>query len=221
MYIRLSYDISESTPYPAGLWPVKIDHVHDMAKGRVSNVYMVTLCNHVGTHIDGPNHFCKDKKALNKFALDSFIFHKPLLLDIPKTDGGLVTAEDLKHHIDAIKRCDLLLIRTGFGKIRRQDVKRYADKSPGFAASAGQYIVDEFPHLRALGMDTLSFACPQHLDEGIKAHQILMDECKCDIFLLEDINLDYDLSRLTQVLTIPLFCEYLDSAPCTVLAVTE
>ena len=136
MYIKLSYDYSLNTPYPAGLWPVKIDHVHDMAKGKISNVFTIKLCNHVGSHIDGPNHFGKDKRPLNKFDISNFIFDKPVILDIPKSDGEIVTAEDLADHKQAIDNSDLLLIRTGFSEIRNNDVNRYQDQSSGFSASA-------------------------------------------------------------------------------------
>ena len=221
MYIRLSYDQSENAPYPDGLWPAKIEHNYDMAKGKISNVYTITLCNHTGTHIDGPNHFGKNKKKLNQFDISSFVFNKPLVLDISKEDGQIITANDLQAHSQAIRDCDLLLIRTGFGKIRPGDSSRYRDYSPGFAASAAQYIADEFSTLHVIGMDTLSFACPKQFDEGIKAHQILMNECERDIFLIEDMNLDCDLSALKQVIVAPLFCEQVDSAPCTVLALVE
>ena len=220
MYIKLSYDYSLNTPYPAGLWPVKIDHVHDMAKGKISNVFTIKLCNHVGSHIDGPNHFGKDKRPLNKFDISNFIFDKPVILDIPKNDGEIVTAEDLADHKQAIDNSDLLLIRTGFSEIRNNDVNRYQDQSSGFSASAARYIVEE-TDICALGMDTLSFASFQQLDEGIKAHQIMMDQCGRDIFLLEDINLNFDFSGLKQVFAIPLFVEDLDSSPCTVLALIE
>ena len=84
MYVRLSYDFTENTPFPAGLSPVKINHIRNMAEGSISNVFIVTLCNHTGTHIDGPNHFSMKKKAINKFNIEDFIFNDPLLLDILK-----------------------------------------------------------------------------------------------------------------------------------------
>ena len=109
MYIRLSYDFSKQSPCPEGLWPLEIEHIHDMVKGTISNVYKMALCNHVGTHTDGPNHFNKDKRALNAFDIQQFIFDKPVIIDIPKTDGQLVWKEDLLSHKDKILDCDLLL----------------------------------------------------------------------------------------------------------------
>lgn len=217
-YIRLSYDLSEKTPCPDGLWPVQIEHNHDMGKGKISNVFTLTLCNHVGTHIDGPNHFGRTKKKLNEFDLDRFIFDRPFVLDIPKEDNGLVAAEDLVPFKDQINQCDILLMRTGFAKVRKDNLKRYAENNPGFTESAARFIVDQCPDLCVLAMDSLSFAGMQNLNEGIKAHQVLLDECQRDIFLIEDIHLDFDFSNLEQIIVAPLFCEKVDSAPCTILA---
>jgi arylformamidase len=218
MFIRLSYDFSEHTPYPQGLWPVRIEHQHDMAQGRISNVYTLTLCNHVGTHIDGPRHFSRAKRPLNEFPLESFIFTRPVVLDLLKGDDELVTTADLEKHRAIIQSADLLLIRTGFGRWRRIDIQRYTQHSPGFSAAAARYCLDHLPNLRAVGMDSLSFAAPQQLAEGITAHQILMDQTPRDIFLIEDMKLDEDLTHLQRVMVAPLFCAHIDSSPCTVLA---
>ena len=218
MIIRLSYDLSESCPYPAGLPQPNIEQISDMHRGDISNVYKVTFCNHVGTHIDGPNHFGKGKPPLSSFDVGQFIFQRPLVIDVPKSDGEVVIPEDLAAHREAIADSDVLLMRTGFSGVRVSDPVRYQSASAGFSSAAAQYVVDEFPKLRALAMDTLSFACPLQLDDGIRAHQILLDENDRDVFLIEDLNLDVDLSRLSELIVAPLFCEHLDSAPCTILA---
>lgn len=218
MYVKLSYNLSEQTPYPESLWPVGIKQIHDMAKGAISNIYNVTYCNHIGTHIDGPQHFSQKKKALDAFDINSFIFDKPVVVDILKKDAQLVTVADLVPFKKTIETCDLLMIRTGFGKVRKTHISRYIKKSPGFDESAAQFIVNELKPLKAVGMDTLSFACPANIEPGIRAHQILLNECDHDVFLLEDINLEHDLSGINHVFVIPVFFEGLDSLPCTILA---
>lgn len=217
-YVRLSYDLSEDTPYPEGLWPVVIEHRFDLAQGAESNVFHLAMSNHVGTHIDGPNHFSKDKPALNQFSIEHFIFDKPRVLEIRKAGGEIIYAEDLRQHAESISTCDLLMLRTGFGAIRATNPRRYRDESPGFAAAAAQYVVDELPQVRALAIDSISFACPKQMSEGIEAHQILLDECQRSIFLIEDVNLEINLAGLEQVIVAPLFGEGLDSSPCTILA---
>ncbi len=217
-YLRLSYDLSNDTPYPKGLWPVEIEHKFDLAQGAESNVFHLALPNHVGTHIDGPSHFGKDKPPLNHFSIDHFIFERPLVLDLPKQAGEIILAEDLRRHAKSIATCDLLMLRTGFGEFRGKDLQCYGDESPGLSAAAAQYVVDELPQVRALAIDSISFACPVHMAEGIEAHQILLDKCQRSIFLIEDLNLGFDLDGLQQVIVAPLFGTGLDSAPCTIIA---
>ena len=218
MYIRLSYDLTETSPYPEGLFPPHIEQLNDMHRGDLSNVYQLTLCNHVGTHIDGPNHFGKDKPHLATFDISRFIFDRPLVIDIPKSDGEMILADDLAVHQETIVLSDVLLLRTGFSPIRVDDPVRYQTASPGFSSEAAHFVVEHFPKLKALAMDTLSFACPLRLEEGLRAHQILLEENARDIFLIEDLKLDMDLSHLSQLIVAPWFCERVDSAPCTVLA---
>ena len=220
-YQRLSYDLSPATPFPDGLWPVQVEHKFDMAQGAESNVFHLALANHVGTHIDGPNHFGKDKPPLCSFSITDFIFRRPKLVEIPKQDGEIINADDLRALGDSVSNCDLLMMRTGFGAIRVADPARYRSESPGFSASAAHFVVDNLPQVRALAIDTISFACPRQMAEGIEAHQIMLDKCERSIFLVEDINLEVNLQGLVQVIVAPLFFEGIDSAPCTVIAQTE
>ncbi len=89
----------------------------------------------------------------------------------------------------------------------------------GLKVNAAEYIVmGDFPNLRALAIDSLSFASPKNIKEGIEAHRILMNEDDKDIFLIEDINLDFNLKLIKKVYVIPLFVKGFDSAHCTVFA---
>jgi kynurenine formamidase len=69
--------------------------------------------------------------------INECIFTHPVVLDIPKGDGGLITATDLQNRRETIAQADLLLIHTGWAtKYRASDPLRYGQQAPGFAASA-------------------------------------------------------------------------------------
>jgi kynurenine formamidase len=70
-------------------------------------------------------------------------------------------------------------------------------------------------------MDTISLACMQHLEEGLEAHRILLRGDGRRFLIIEDMNLDFDLSHLRRVFALPLFIEGVDSSPCTVMGVTD
>ena len=85
------------------------------------------------------------------------------------------------------------------------------------SSGAATYVVEQFPALRAIGLDTVSLACMQHLEDGLEAHRILLRGEGRRFLIIEDMNLDRDLSRLQQVMAVPLFIEGADSSPCTVM----
>ena len=204
-------------PRPEGLPGLDIEPIFSMPDD-VSNVFSLRLCNHIGTHIDGPNHFDATKPPLCIWPIETFIYHRLAVLDIPKSDGELITDDDLRSAGESIASCELLLFRTGFGTLRQTDPERYRNAGAGFSAAAARYVLKHLPKVRAIGMDTLSLACPRHLEDGLRAHQILMCPTERPVFAIEDMNLQHDLAALRTVYALPLLCERIDSAPCTVLA---
>ncbi len=68
-------------------------------------------------------------------------------------------------------------------------------------------------------MDTISFACIAHLQEGMEAHRVLLCSPDSRFLLVEDLKLDYDLSNLKTLELHPWFIAGVDSAPCTAVGI--
>ena len=66
------------------------------------------------------------------------------------------------------------MIKTGYGKYRSADPERYRFHGPGFSVAAARFVLERFPTVRCIGMDTISFACIAHLEEGMEAHRVLL-----------------------------------------------
>ncbi|MEV5030232.1 cyclase family protein [Paenibacillus sp. LPE1-1-1.1] len=216
----LSYPLSITTPVYKDNPPVEIRQQFSINKGDLFNQFFINTINHNGTHIDGPWHFNPQGKKLSELPIDNFIFTRMKTLDIPKSDDELITKEDLEPFANRIAGSDLLLIRTGFGKIRDSDSVRYGNRNPGFSASAAQYLMI-FESLRAIGFDFISASAAQTLDEGIAFHQIVAGTGRKDgrfLLIIEDMNLNCDLSGLNIVYAVPLFIEGIDSSFSTVFA---
>lgn len=216
-WVKLSYDLSEDVPLPPGMKGLSWKFVQSIDRGDHSHIAMITTWNHVGTHMDAPLHFSADGYAITDFGVEEFCFSRPIVVDIPLADGQLVTPEHLQPYESAIAGSDLLLIRTGFGKIRPVDPERYRLFGPGFSASAASYIAEKFPRLRGLGMDTVSLAAMQEEDEGVEAHRILLGNGR-RFLLIEDLNLDLDADSLCEIVALPLLIDGIDGSPCTVIA---
>ncbi len=190
----------------------------DMARGDGSNILELTLNTHVGTHVDTPRHFIADGLSLTDFTAAEFVFARPACVEVPLGDGELVRAEHLEAHAPAIAGADLLLVRTGHSAVRASDPGRYSLYSPGFIVAGARFLREEFPGLRALGLDTISLACMQHVDEGCEAHRILLGGAGRRFFLFEDMDLSEDLAGLRRVIALPLMVVRADGGPCTILA---
>ncbi|MFN8009692.1 MAG: cyclase family protein, partial [Terriglobia bacterium] len=157
-------------------------------------------------------------KKLVDFSIDHFIFEKPLLLDIPKMDQGLITEEDCSKALAGRADCDLLLLRTGFERFRQSDPARYIKGCPGVSAGAARFLKKELKHLRAIGMDFISLEWTSNKSHGFEAHQVLLKDQSQPMLIIEDMSLDFDPNRVRRVFAIPIFFREMDSFPATVFA---
>lgn len=220
MFLCLSHRVNENSPGWPGNPTLRLEPHPVRLKQYAINHCVVTIFNHFGTHIDGPNHFNPLGARVTELPFDFFIFDRPVVLDLRKDDDDLITAVDLESQYDLIKEADLLLIRTGFGRLRCLQPERYAEHFPGLSPDAGVFIVERLPTVRAVGIDTISIGSYHHLDEALEVHSILARESNRGrhIVNIEDLNLDYDLRGLARVMAVPLFIEGIDSAPAVVVA---
>jgi kynurenine formamidase len=182
------------------------------------------MFEHGGTHIDAPNHYVTNGKKIAELPVEDFIYHSPLLLDIPKEATEKVTKEDLLPYAAKIAECDLLLIRTGFFLKRVTDQSLYEEAGPSVSSLAAKYLVENFGgKMKAIALDFISLSCPKDTKDGNLAHQYLLGGKQKDhICIIEDVNLgNYPQGKVTRVSAIPLFMEVVDSSPVTMFVESE
>jgi arylformamidase len=134
MYQILSYPIKKGQPTWPGNPAFSLEPHTSIAGGDTANTCTIHLFNHYGTHLDGPMHFYGKGIPLDQVPFGQFFFHKPLLLDIPKEPGAKLMPEDLIPHREDVKDADLLLIRTGFSKYRREKPDLYENNGPAVSS---------------------------------------------------------------------------------------
>lgn len=219
----LSFSLSATTPAPGARTPLRLQVDESIEQGHLGNTFYYTAWNHAGTHIDAPAHMLRAGKPITDFQIHDFIYEYPCVVDVPKGDSELITSMDLQPYEEIIAKCDLLLLRTGFTRYRATDPVRYRDQNPGLSTDVASYLNStRFPLLRAIGIDTISMAATTHVLEGVQAHKILFArEDGSSVFLIEDVDLTSDLTRLRRVFVVPLFIEGLDSSQCTIIAEIE
>ena len=136
--------------------------------------FVSTVPNHCGTHMDAPRHFVKDGISINELGIEYFCHTEVALLEIPKGPAQGIYKEDLEPYADILSKVSFALIRTGMEQYRDTDQNIYQNEGAYIAPSAGDYLTENFPNLKGIGMDFLaigsaSASCP----EGELPRQIL------------------------------------------------
>ena len=220
MYQILSYPIKKGQPTWPGNPAFSLEPHTSIAGGDTANTCTIHLFNHYGTHLDGPMHFYGKGIPLDQVPFGQFFFHKPLLLDIPKEPGAKLMPEDLIPHREDVKDADLLLIRTGFSKYRREKPDLYENNGPAVSSRLARYLQDNMSHLKALALDFVSLASYSDTKDGDLAHQIiLVIYHNRYICIIEDVNMEgLPSGFLKNAAAVPLIIEGIDSSPVTMWA---
>jgi kynurenine formamidase len=188
--------------------------------GATSNTYAIAICNHTGTHVDAPAHFVPNGKPISDYSPEELIFRKPLLIDMPKGPGEWMKEEDVKKAAKS-KGVDCLLVRTGFGTLRGQDV--YKTDNPGISPEAILWLRRELREIRCIGIDSISISGFKDRPRGRRAHLAAFKKRRGfgePLLLVEDMNLSVlkKGEKIRKLLVVPWLIAGIDSAPCTVLA---
>ena len=226
-YKLLSYPISkDSVAWPGACAPEMEQKVF-VSKGAACNEWDYKLRNHVGTHMDAPNHHEENGLKIADLPLDRFIYDRPYIVDIPKGPSEFVLKEDLEPYAEQIAKADLLMIRTGQWKWHRDDPEAYSSKGAAVSSGAAEYLVKNFPNLKSVILDFISLCTYVDMKrtdgktpDGDIAHRWMLGRWTENfICIIEDADLSgIENETLEQVISMPLFVKGIDSAQVTVLA---
>jgi len=208
---------SRMTPPPPGVDP------EGVRWSSYNNTSFLDAFVHAGTHVDTAHHVSPDGLRLGGFAIEDFVFDHPLLLEIPKADEERITADDLIPYGRALERADLLLVHTGFSRLRSLDPERYIMKQPGFSVNAAEYLVS-MPNMRCVGGDFMGI---ENISEGrvaeppFPAHRAFLLSGK-KFLILEDPDLTPLIGRpLRRAFIIPLLFPEAEAMMVTAFAETD
>ncbi|MDD5436315.1 MAG: cyclase family protein, partial [Candidatus Omnitrophica bacterium] len=156
-FMQLSYGIDEGSPLYPGTPPLKVGKVKEIRKGDPCNTFLVTLSNHLGTHIDMPNHFSDSGKGAKYYPANKLACKDPVIIDCPKRPGGIIGLEDMTA-LKKEKKADAVLIRTGFYKYRSSDVGIYCEENPCLSPAAADWLRKNLRNLKIFGIDSISIS---------------------------------------------------------------
>ena len=216
-YVFLSYPLSDKTPTPPAIPKPELSPFLSLEKGDGANVTFVKMMTHTGTHVDVPRHVVAGGIALSDFRADELVFDQPVLFDLLLPDDTEVMPSHLEKLVEHGRDADIVLFRFGYGQVRSSDPPRFSSHCPGFGVESAQFLIDNFPRMRALGMDVPSLSCIRFLERTMRAHNILLEGKGRRFLVIEDMKLDGDLGGLETVIIAPLWISGADGGPATIL----
>jgi kynurenine formamidase len=189
----------------------------NLNNGDSCNTYMFSMENHWGTHIDAPAHFFSYGLTISDYPAEHWIFKHPCVVNISPDTEMVIKLSDIEGKVN--HECDLLLLKTGFGKYR--GTRAYSFNGPAVSPEVGLWLRAQKPRLRAIGLDFVSIGSYSKKDMGRAAHRAFLDpEAKGDpVLIIEDMDLNSDMQGLKTVYVVPLVVENIDSAPCTAIGI--
>lgn len=218
MYVFLSHVLAPDTPCFRNAREVKITRTRDIDAGAPVNNHRFEIGAHNGTHVDAPLHFVRNGRAVDAIDASEWVFERPALVVLSKSDSELIGSKDLAPFVEHCREADAVLIRTGFEQYRESEPARYASKNPGFSVEGARYFYERFPACRLLGMDFISLGAVEHLDEGYAAHRELLFGDKRSVLIAEDMRLAHLARAPRRIIVAPLRMAGSDGAPATIFA---
>lgn len=181
--LDLTYSLNEANPYWPGehYVPFKLTTIATLERDGVLSKAL-SLPEHLGTHIDAPNHFERDQPSVDQIPIEEF-FAPGVVIDISAkaeqdADCLLLPSdiEEWERQHGRIPNGAVVLLRTGWGRFwnnydryKNQDVRGRLH-FPGYSAEAARLLV-EARNVRGLGIDTLSI--DRGLSQKFEVHHLV------------------------------------------------
>jgi kynurenine formamidase len=221
MFRLLSFPLSADAPvWPTNPPAAQTEAHSSIANGDDANTTVIHLFSHSGTHLDAPKHFNDKGASAYQLPIERYIFHAPLVIDVPKPEGGPVLLAELEPHAEALRSADLAMLRTSWIEKRTSEPERYPKEGPYLDPEAARYLMT-FPNLKGVAIDAVSIGAPYVPQESVDTHQILTGVGREDghfLLILEDLRIDTDLGNASRIYSWPLLIEGSDGSPCTIVA---
>ena len=176
------------------------------------NAKTLTFYSHAGTHMDSPDHFGVSDQTIDDFTpLD--LMSKTLIVDVSITvTKQLITLQDVADQLKPFKPGEGLIIRTQWSaRYKEPDFK---SNLPRISEDLAYWCVEN--SVKLLGVEPLSVADVENIEEVTKIHQILLGG---EVIIIEGLNnLDAIASDYVFLIALPLRIKNCDGSPARVIA---
>ncbi len=225
--IDMTYALNENNAYwPAGTYtPFKYEVIANLKKDRVFSGKYSTP-EHLGTHLDAPNHFEEGLPSVDQIPLEQLIGHAVVIHVADKVerdaDYTLSPSDILLWEKDngQIPEGAIVLLNTGWSKRwHNYDGYKNYDKEgrmhfPGYSKESTTFLVTK-RNIKGIGIDTLSGDCGISTD--FQVHHTINAAGK---FILENVaNLDKLPPKGATLVIAPIKIEGGSGGQCRIWAI--
>ncbi|MHB8841707.1 MAG: cyclase family protein [Candidatus Aquicultor sp.] len=203
---RKLYDVTVPIRSNMPTWPgdpgFERSIVHAIAEGASSDVSMLRMGSHTGTHVDAPAHFLPGGATVDQLALDVLVGPAAVF---ELTIENEITQADLEA-LD-FEGCERALFKTRNSRLWERD--EFTTDFVYFTPDAARLLVEK--GVRLVGIDYLSVAEYKH---GTDVHRILLQH---GVVIVEGLDLSKIEAGAYQVMCLPLKVLGAEGAPARVL----
>ena len=198
--------IDLSVPLRDGMtrWPgdpaVRIRKVKEIGKTGSSDLSLLSMGSHTGTHMDAPGHFLKGGRTIDRLPLEAVVGPARV---IPIQHPKEIRVEELEAH--RIKPGERILFKTR-NSARCWNSNRFVKEFVHLTAESARLLA--FLKLRCVGVDYLSVGGYQK--DGAQVHRALL---RAGIWIIEGLNLSGARAGRYELICLPLKIERGDGAP--------
>lgn len=216
--IYLSHSLSELTPSYGGSKGFSIYKKKQIQKGDSCNTEEWILPNHIGTHVDAPEHFIDNGKTIDQYEPEFWFCNNVEIIQCPLNEPRWLLPKDLENDVDF--EADCILIKTGFQRFRNDEI--YFLDNPGLVPELAQWFREKCQNLKFIGIDFISISRYSNREVGRKAHREFLRPSPpaSPVLPIEDMDLSMitDNTIINNLFVIPIRVEGASAAPVTVIA---
>ena len=207
--MRKMYDITMVLKPGMVTWPgnppFSIEAVNRISQGDASNVSLLHLGTHTGTHIDASRHFLDGYPAVDTIDLEILVGKARLydLSDVDRIDDNVLNELDF----ESVSRA---LFRTRNSNLLDQP---HTIDYVSLTRDGAEYLIEK--RIKLVGIDYLSIEA--YINESYPTHHSLLEK---GIVILEGLNLQEVESGDYELVCLPLKLEGSDGAPCRAILIS-
>ncbi len=214
-YEYLSHLLTESVPARGGKVSLELARTGSIPAGGSANTCRFLMSSHWGTHVDAPNHFFENGRRPCDYPPEFWFFKNPHIVKVKLAPSEILEPGEWMKSIEL--SCDILIFQSGWTKLRGEE--KYSVENPGIHPDVGIRLRENFPRIKAIGIDWVSISSYRNRPLGREAHKAFLNPegGNRPILIIEDMDLSRDLTGLAEVTVLPLRVAGADSAPCTIV----